>query len=98
MQFNIRYDGIPVFYSYYENEDIGAATLNKNLYRHVRARVNLADPENSLLLRKPTGNHHGGGVRIDRNTLAGESTYQVLLNWIREGAICGDPDIHEICR
>ncbi len=82
------YDGIPVFYSYYVD---GTATVNTNLYRHVRARVNLADPENSLLLRKPTGNHHGGDVRIDRSTLAGEAQYQILLNWIREGAICGDP-------
>lgn len=82
-----RYDGIPVFYSYYVD---GTATVNTNLYRHVRARVNLADPENSLLLRKPTGNHHGGDVRIDRDTLAGEAQYQILLNWIREGAVCGD--------
>jgi len=82
-----RYDGIPVFYSYFLD---GTATVNDNLYRHVRARTNLADPENSLLLLKPTGNHHGGGVRIDRNTLAGERNYQTLLNWIREGAICGE--------
>ncbi len=80
-----RYDGIPVFYT--AVDDTGAT--NVNLYRHVRARVNLAEPENSLLLRKPVGKHHGGGVRIDRSTLAGERDYQTLLNWIREGAICG---------
>jgi PKD repeat protein len=91
-----RYDGIPVFYTYYT--DSLMSEVNLNLYRHVRARVNLADPENSLLLRKPTGNHHGGGVRVDRDTLAGETEYQILLNWIREGAICGDPDTYAICR
>ncbi len=91
------YDGIPVFYTYYTEPNMGG-DVNRNLYRHVRARVNLADPENSLLLRKPVGKHHGGGVRFNRSTLAGETQYQILLNWIREGAICGDPDIFEICQ
>jgi hypothetical protein len=88
-----KYDGIPVFYTRYN--DALQADLNLNLYRQVRARANLPDPENSLLLRKPTGNHHGGGVKIDRNTLAGERNYQIFLNWIREGAICG---IDSICQ
>lgn len=89
-----KYDGIPVFYSLYKDYPTNTE-YNLNLYRHVRARVNLVDPENSLLLTKPTGHHHGGGVRIDRDTLAGEKNYQILLNWIREGAICGD---HPICQ
>lgn len=76
--------GIPVFYNLYNGDEI-----NKNLYLDFRARINLADPENSLVLRKPTNNHHGGGLRIDRKTLAGEEKYQTLLNWIREGAVCG---------
>ncbi len=88
-----KYDGIPVFYSLYN--DMDDINLNRNLYRHVRARVNLADPENSLLLLKPTGNHHGGDVQIDRSTFTGERDYQILLNWIREGAVCGD---HVICQ
>jgi len=73
-----KYDGIPVFYTLYDDSN----NINLNLYRHVRARVDLADPENSLLLLKPTGNHHGGDVQINRNTLAGERDYQILLNWI----------------
>ena len=81
-----RFDGIPVFYTYLDDN----GEVNLNLYRHVRARINLSDPENSLLLRKPTGNHHGGEDPIDRATLTGERNYQILLNWIREGAICGD--------
>lgn len=75
--------GIPVRYD----------DANPDLYRDVLARVNLADPENSRLLRKPLGTLHGGGLQLDRNTALGEQRYQTLLNWIREGAICGDDPV-----
>lgn len=72
--------GIPVRY------DDG----NPELYRDVLARINFADPENSRLLRKPTSLQHGGGVQIDLETETGRAQYNTLLNWIREGAVCGD--------
>ncbi|NQD36669.1 hypothetical protein HPT27_06500 [Permianibacter sp. IMCC34836] len=72
--------GIPVRY------DDG----NPNVYRDVLARINFADPENSRLLRKPTSVRHGGGMQIDRSTDEGRATYNTLLNWIREGAVCGN--------
>ncbi|GAA3928322.1 hypothetical protein [Litoribacillus peritrichatus] len=71
--------GIPVYYD----------DSNPNQYRDVLARVNLAVPEDSLLLIKPTNQQHGGDIQINRNTLVGEANYQTLLNWIREGAVCG---------
>lgn len=74
------YDGIPVSYD---------SSDNANVYRDVLARVNLAEPENSLLLNKPTGLRHGGGVQIDLDTLAGRDRYNTILEWIRAGAPCG---------
>lgn len=46
-------------------------------------RVNPADPEASLLLRKPSGRTpHEGGVLMR----PGSRAYQVLLDWVRAGA------------
>lgn len=46
-------------------------------------RVNLQDPEQSLLLQKPSMQvPHGGGLRLKR----GSPQYQALLNWIKDGA------------
>jgi hypothetical protein len=72
------YRGIPVYY-----------TSSDDLYRDVMARVNLADPENSILLRKPTREQHGGGVVIDTSDPDGQSVYQTMVKWIRAGAVCG---------
>lgn len=70
--------GVPVYWN------------NSNeLYRHVMERVNLKDPENSRLLTKPTSLNHGGAIRIDRSTEAGRKDYSTIVNWIREGAVCG---------
>ena len=46
-------------------------------------RVNLSDPEKSLLLWKATESiSHGGGSRFD----VGSESYERLLGWLREGA------------
>ena len=46
-------------------------------------RIDLSQPENSLLLRKPTLLlPHGGGERLT----AGSSDYRTLLDWIQSGA------------
>lgn len=75
--------GIPVYW-----DDAVDSDGNK-LYQRIRMRVNLADPEDSRLLLKPTSQLHGGGVVIDTTTPAGQADYNTLLNWIRAGAPCG---------
>ena len=58
-------------------------------------RIDLAVPEESLLLLKPTMRVvHEGGLRFGR----GSSDYQTLLNWIQEGAPYGEPDGQEEIR
>jgi hypothetical protein len=77
------YAGIPVVYN-----------VDATVYEEVLQRVDLVEPENSILLRKPTRDQHGGGKIIDRDTVDGEALYQMLINWIRAGASCGtDPVI-----
>jgi len=74
------YVGIPVYFT----------TSSENLYKNVLARINLHDPENSLLLIKATRKQHGGGIIFDRDIAANERDYQTLLNWIALGAPCGE--------
>lgn len=72
----------PVFYT-----DAGRTAANaSSLYSDVMARVNLIDPENSLILQKPLGNNHVGGVVAGFSSTA-DVDYQTVLNWIREGAL-----------
>ena len=58
-------------------------------------RLNLADPENSLLLRKPSGLiPHGGGRRFTRDSWE----YGVLAQWIAEGGrhVAGSASIRRL--
>ncbi len=59
-------------------------------------RVFMAAPEESLLLKKATGEvPHEGGARIDRKSEA----YQKILTWIKQGvpfAIEGEPSLVEV--
>jgi hypothetical protein len=75
--------GIPIYFD-------EASFPNKKLfYQDVLNRVDLVDPENSLLLRKPTSSLYHGGGRIPELDAV---IFNELLNWIREGAPCGsDP-------
>lgn len=79
---NATYEGIPVAY-----------TSDSDIYQNVLTRVDFRDPENSILLRKPTRAQHGGGVIIDTQTTAGWLVYNRFLNWIRAGAECGDDPV-----
>jgi len=58
------------------------------LYEEVLARVNFNDPENSLLLRKPSGHFHHGNLRtgFDEENPTDRQFYDLFLNWIVEGA------------
>ena len=52
-------------------------------------RINLEDPEKSLLLAKPTMQvAHGGGPLV----AVGSADYETILNWIRQGAPYGEDD------
>ncbi len=66
------------------------------LYTQVRGLVNFTDIVASPLLRKPSGNHHGGGVLPQTgfnlsalNTKPGDlnrAGYDLFVNWILNGA------------
>ncbi|MBL4761920.1 MAG: hypothetical protein JKY93_04380 [Gammaproteobacteria bacterium] len=78
--------GIPVWWTAGQ-----PTTPSLTFYQQVMTRVNLVNPENSLLLRKPSGIHHYGGVRTGFDTSlpvgsAGRADYDTIANWIMEGA------------
>jgi hypothetical protein len=76
------YPGIPVFWT--ESQPIVGTTF----YEEVLARVNFIDPTRSLILTKPTGEHHFGNLitGFDVNNPADRQNYDLVLNWILEGA------------
>ena len=51
-------------------------------YQALRGRINFTDPAASPLLRKPTGNHHGGATQL----LTTDPEYSLFVNWILNGA------------
>lgn len=56
-------------------------------------RVNLLDPERSLILRKPTMQiPHGGGRRLQ----TGSTDYKILAAWIRSGAPAPQRDFPKV--
>jgi len=82
---------------YYTNEDrngdgtVGDATDDRWFYEELRSRINFTDLAGSPLLRKPSGNHHGGNLIVRFNATAepGSATrrdYDLLLNWMLNGA------------
>ncbi len=93
--------GIPVWWVDDAMQPIAAppvATPTLGFYEQAMTRVNREDIENSLLLRKPSGQHHnggqvavtGGGFNISLAAGAsGRATYDLFVNWISEGAVCG---------
>ncbi len=82
----------PLFYADPNPSDPNVAydpnVANRDVYADVRSRVNLGDPENSPLLLKPSGHHHGGNLRsgFDLSPGGDRTKYDVFLNWIAEGA------------
>jgi len=57
----------------------------QTLYDNVINFVNTDDPINSPILRKPAGQHHGGGT-VQGFESAGADNYKTVLQWILEGA------------
>ncbi len=82
---------------YYTDEDrngdgiAGDATDDAWFYAEVRSRINYTEIASSALLRKPSGNHHKGGLRkgFDASKTPGDparAQYDLFLNWILSGA------------
>lgn len=66
-----------------------AAADLPSLYDRAMTRVNLRDPEASLILRKPSGNHHNAGLITGFDTETGgnaQFAYDLFYTWIIEGA------------
>ena len=83
----------PVFFSNVDRNGDGVIDATDDLwfYTDVRGRINFTDLVASPLLRKPSGNHHGGGLRPGFDTTAApgqaaRANYDLFLNWILNGA------------
>lgn len=68
------------------------ATDDAWFYAELRGKVNFTDHEASPLLRKPSGHHHNGGqlAGFDNSLAPGaadRSSYDLLVNWIMNGAL-----------
>lgn len=73
----------PVFFA----DQNGALRTDAAFYAELRSRINFTDIVASPLLRKPAGNHHGGGLSngFDATALPGDparANYDLFLNWI----------------
>jgi len=78
--------GVPVYWG--DVQPATGDTATNAFYREVLSRVDFNDPENSLLLKKPSNNHHFGGLRegFEVDNPANRQNYDLILNWILEGA------------
>ena len=67
------------------------------MYQEVLARVDFNDPENSLLLRKPSNHHHFGGLvtGFELTNPANRDIYDLFQSWILEGARYSTSDMRE---
>lgn len=95
--------GIPVWWTDDANQPfpVPPAVMTSpslGLYEQVMTRVNPEYIEDSLILKKPSGNHHYGGLvggagggYDDSYAVgsAGRADYDMMVNWIAEGAVCG---------
>ncbi len=87
-------NGAPVIFANTDrdgNGTVGDANDDAWLYAEVKSRVNFTDVVASPLLRKPSGNHHNGGLRSGFDTSlapgqAGRVNYDLFVNWIANGA------------
>ncbi len=76
--------GVPVFWLDDANQPVTGSTW----YDEILSRVDFKDPENSLILTKPSNNHHFGGLRggFEVGNQSNRHNYDLILNWILEGA------------
>jgi cytochrome c553 len=82
----------PIWFTDYDRSGTGDGPTNDLwFYAELRGRINFTDIVASPLLRKPSNNHHSGGLRVGfDNRLAagnaGRADYDLVLNWILNGA------------
>jgi mono/diheme cytochrome c family protein len=85
----------PIWYTDFDRDGSGGApdaTDDAWSVKAISGRVNLTEVSASPLLRKPTGNHHGGNKLIDvtdTSSGGGLSSYSILYNWILGGMQAG---------
>jgi hypothetical protein len=95
-------DGVPVWWVADDLQPLGIPATTADpaalgFYEQVRRRVNFEYIEDSLLLKKPSGKHHFGGASVvnsgfDTSQPVGNiarNNYDLIVNWIAEGAVCG---------
>jgi len=87
--------GVPVWWTAAQPSAVPpAGTPSLGLYEQAMARIMPEYIEDSLLLKKPSGQHHYGH-RVDGFDTslpvgaAGRASYDLFVNWIAEGARCG---------
>jgi len=66
--------GIPILY-----------TDSPGLYHQVLERVNFKNIERSRFIKKPTGNHHFGGLQPGYDITTDSTHFNTVINWISEG-------------
>jgi hypothetical protein len=83
----------PVFWADTDRNGDGAidATDQLWLYTDVKGRINFTELSASALLRKPSGNHHGGLLQVgfDTSRVPGDplrANYDLFVNWALNGA------------
>jgi len=83
----------PLWYANVDRNGDGSidSTDDAWFYAEVRSRINFTDVEGSPLLRKPSGNHHGGQLiaGFDTSKPPGDparARYDLFANWILNGA------------
>ena len=89
--------GVPMWWTDDSNQPFAVpptATPSPGLYEVAMARVIPEYIEDSLLLKKPSGQHHYGRLVEGFDTsldvgAVGRASYDKFVNWIAEGANCG---------
>lgn len=83
----------PVAYTDIDRDGVGGVTATDDawFYKEVTGRVNLTEIVGSPLLRKPTGNHHGGGqpIVLTGGNPPGLSDFSKVYHWILNGMPTG---------
>jgi hypothetical protein len=75
--------GIPMWWTFGSQPLTGTT-----MYQELLTRIDFNDPENSLVLKKPSNHHHYGGLitGFEIDNPANRANYDLFLNWILNGA------------